>query len=242
MLHFLRNTMKKILTYFNIGEYLLWLSSVLSIILSYIFFDGNPLTFIASILGVTALIFCAKGNPIGQVLIVIFSLFYGYISYTFSYYGEMITYLGMSAPMAVWALISWLKNPYGNGHAEVRVNTVTTKEYAFLGVLAVLVTAIFCPVLYYLNTNNLVFSTISVTTSFIAVYLTARRSPYFAFAYALNDIALIVLWTWASFTDSSYIGVVICFVAFLANDLYSFTNWLKMQRRQATDNAENQLS
>ena len=225
--------MKKALSYFSLGEYLLWSSSVTAILLSFFFFSGNPLTLAASILGITALIFCAKGNPTGQVLIIIFSLFYGYISYTFSYYGEMITYLGMSAPMAIWALISWLRNPYGNGHAEVRVNTVKAKEYALLGVLAVLVTAAFCPILYFLNTNNLVFSTISVTTSFVAVYLTARRSPFFAFAYAINDIILIILWVWASFSDTSYLGVVICFVAFLANDLYSFTNWLKMQRRQA---------
>ncbi len=42
---------------------------------------------------------------------IIFSLLYGIISYTFSYYGEMITYLGMTMPMAVFALISWLRNP-----------------------------------------------------------------------------------------------------------------------------------
>ena len=42
----------------------------------------------------------------GSALMIIFSLFYGYISYTFSYFGEMITYLGMTAPMALFAFIS----------------------------------------------------------------------------------------------------------------------------------------
>ena len=42
----------------------------------------------------------------------LFSLMYGVISYTFAYYGEMITYLGMTMPMAVFALISWVRNPY----------------------------------------------------------------------------------------------------------------------------------
>lgn len=32
---------------------------------------------------------------------IIFSLLYGVISFSFSYYGEMITYLGMTMPMAV---------------------------------------------------------------------------------------------------------------------------------------------
>lgn len=33
------------------------------------------------------------------------------------------------------------------------------------------------------NTTNLIPSTISVTTSFLAVYLTFRRSPYFAISF-----------------------------------------------------------
>lgn len=41
---------------------------------------------------------------------ILFSLLYGIISFTFSYYGEMLTYVGMTMPMAVFALISWLKN------------------------------------------------------------------------------------------------------------------------------------
>ena len=43
---------------------------------------------------------------------IVFSLLYGVVSFTFAYYGEMITYLGMTAPMALFALISWMRNPY----------------------------------------------------------------------------------------------------------------------------------
>ena len=59
--------------------------------------------------------------------------------------------------------------------------------------------------LEYFNTANIVPSTVSVTTSFLAVYLTFRRSPYFALAYAANDIVLIVLWVLASICDARYI-------------------------------------
>lgn len=76
----------------------------------------------ASLVGVTSLIFNAKGNPFGQFLMVVFSLLYGIISFTFAYYGEMITYLGMTMPMAIFALISWLKNPYNGNKSEVKVN------------------------------------------------------------------------------------------------------------------------
>lgn len=79
--------------YFSKTEISLWLSSVILIILSFFIFDReNTLTLFASLLGVTSLIFNAKGNPFGQFLMVMFSILYGIISYGFSYYGEMITY------------------------------------------------------------------------------------------------------------------------------------------------------
>ena len=220
-------------SYFTKGEKCLWLCSVLFITLSFIIFDReNYLTFFTSLIGITALIFCAKGNPVGQVLIIIFGSIYGYISYFSAYYGEMITYLGMSVPMAIWALVAWLKNPYNGNKAEVEVNTLPKKEIPFLTVLTIIVTVAFYFILRALGTANIWVSSFSVTTSFAAVYLTARRSPYFALAYATNDIVLIALWSYAALSDISNLSLVICFIAFLANDMYSFYNWKRMQKRQ----------
>lgn len=227
---------KDAINYFSKTEIMLWLSSVTFIISSFLIFDrGNYLTLAASLIGATSLIFCAKGNPIGQILMIVFSVLYGIISFTFTYYGEMITYLGMTAPMAVFALISWLKNPYNGNKAEVKVNTISGLEIIFMLVLAAVVTAVFYFILKFFNTANLIPSTMSVTTSFIAVYLTFRRSPYFPLAYAANDLVLIVLWILASLSDSSYISVVICFVMFLANDIYGFISWIRMRKRQVQE-------
>lgn len=191
------------------------------------------MTLAASLIGITSLIINAKGNPIGQVLMVVFSLLYGIISFIFHYYGEMVTYLGMTMPMAVVALVAWLKNPYKGNKAEVAVNRISGKETAFMFVLTAVVTVAFYFILRAFNTANLLPSTLSVTTSFAAVYLTFRRDPFYALAYALNDIVLIVLWSLASLHDKSYISVTVCFIAFLANDIYGFINWRRMEKRQA---------
>ena len=226
--------MKTIRTYFSKIELALWSVSVIFIIISFCVFDRESyLTLSASLIGVTSLIFNAKGNPIGQALMIVFSLLYGIISFTFAYYGEMITYLGMTMPMALFALISWLRNPYNGNKAEVKVNSISKKEQVLMWVLAVIVTVVFFYILRYFNTANIVPSTLSVTTSFIAVYLTFRRCPTFALAYAANDIVLIVLWVMASVYDTKYISVVVCFVAFLVNDIYGYINWQRMKRRQA---------
>ena len=226
--------MKKLYRYFTKGERVLWGASVLCILASFLLFDrGSYLTLAASLVGVTSLIFCAKGNPIGQVLMIVFSILYGVISYSFLYYGEMITYLGMTLPMAVVALVSWLKNPYEGRRAEVRVGRIGAREWILLTLLTAAVTAGFYFILAAFGTANLLPSTVSVTTSFAAAYLTARRSPYYALAYAANDVVLIVLWILAALADITYLSVIVCFAAFLVNDIYGFVSWRRMERRQS---------
>jgi len=223
----------KFKNYFSKSEIIIWFSSTLLIIMSFCVFDRKHfLTLFASLVGVTSLIFNAKGNFFGQLLMVIFSLLYGIISFSFAYYGEMITYLGMTMPMAIFALISWLKNPYKGNKAEVKVNTISKKETLFMCIGTAVITIIFYFILSYFNTANIVPSTLSVTTSFLAVYLTFRRSPYFAIAYAANDIILIILWALASIYNIRYVSVVVCFVAFFVNDIYGYINWQRMKKRQ----------
>ena len=225
--------LKSICKYFSKGELILWFLSVITITVSFLLFDReNYLTLVASLIGVTSLIFNAKGNPFGQLLMVVFSILYGMISYSFSYYGEMITYMGMTGPVAFFALVTWLRNPYKGKKSQVKVNTISRGEVVFTIVLTAAVTVLFYFILEYFNTANLFFSTVSVTTSFAAVYLTFRRSPYFALIYALNDIVLIILWVYASLSDITYLSVVICFLMFLINDIYGFLSWIKMEKKQ----------
>lgn len=224
---------KKIFCGFSARDIALWAASAALVLISFFLFDRvNYLTLAASLVGVTSLIFCAKGNPAGQLLMVCFSLLYGIISLSFAYYGEMITYLGMTMPMSVFAFVSWLRNPYNGSKSEVKVNTISGREVVFMWILTAAVTAGFYFILSALGTANIIPSTISVTTSFLAVYLSFRRSPFFALAYAANDVVLIILWVLASIEDAKYISVVVCFAAFFANDLYGFANWLKMKKRQ----------
>ena len=191
--------MKDFIKNFTLTEKILWLMSAICITAAFMIFDrGNFLTLIASLFGVTAILLNAKGNPLGQMLMTFFSVMYGVISYKFAYYGEMITYLGMTGPMAVLALVSWLRHPFENNKSEVEVNHIKKGELGFMWFLAAAVTVLFYFILRHFNTANLVFSTASVTTSFVAVYLTFRRSELFSLGYAANDVILIILWSLAS--------------------------------------------
>ena len=219
------------LTRFELG---LWIFSVISVTVCFVFSPADPLTLVSSLIGVTALIFVAKGYVLGQVLTVIFAVFYGAISFFFSYYGEMITYLGMTAPIASASVVSWIKNPYKDS-AEVKVAVLTKGKRLMIAVSAAAVTIAFYFILKALGNANLLLSTLSVTTSFIASALTMLRSPFYAAAYALNDIVLIGLWALASAEDISYLPMTACFAVFLINDGYGFFNWKRMKKRQNAD-------
>ena len=214
-------------------EKALWLISSLIITVSFLFgTDKNPLTLIVSLIGVTSLIFIAKGNVWGQILMIIFSIIYGYISYKTRYYGEMITYVGMTGPMAVMALVAWLKNPFEGEENQVAVAEITPMKLTIVSALTVIVTVIFYFILRYFNTANLVLSTFSVLTSFFAASLTFLRSPYYALGYAANDVVLIILWVLASVENPGYIPMVMCFVVFFVNDVYGYISWKRMAEMQ----------
>lgn len=215
-------------------EYAIWIGSLIAVTLSFLLgHDRDVLTLIASLIGVTGLIFVAKGDVLGQALIVVFAILYAIISWELRYYGEVITYVGMSAPIALLAIISWLRHPSKAGNNEVAVAHVKAGAWCLLGLLTAVITFAFYFILRFFNTANLIPSTISVATSFIAASLTFLRSPYYGLGYAANDVVLIVLWVMASFQDPGYLPMVLGFLTFLVNDLYGFFNWRRMQRRQS---------
>ena len=218
-------------------DWILYIISLIIVISSNFFTDNIDYFKMAStIVGATALMFIAKGNAWGQILSVAFCIMYAYTSYQFRYYGEMITYLAMSLPIAFVSIFTWLKNPYKKGENVVKIHKLSGKEIVLMTAFAIGVTIGFYFVLRVLNTPNLIVSTISVTTSFFAAYLLLRRNTYYALAYALNDLILITLWVLASIKDISYLTVVSCFVMFFINDLYGFISWKIREREQGLKN------
>ena len=204
-------------------EWLLWLVSLTVVILSNLATnDLDLLTLISALLGVTALIFAAKGNVWAQFLMIIFCILYGIISFRFHYFG-------VTVPMAGWSAITWLRSTSEENENEVAIRALNKKHIIGLTISTVIVTGIFYYILAWLDTPNIMFSTLSIVTSFIAASLTMLRSSYYAVGYAANDIVLIVLWVLASLENPAYIPVVVNFAIFLLNDMYGFVSWKKRE-------------
>lgn len=213
-------------------EWGLWIVSMVVVTGSFLLAPNTDyLNLVTSLIGVTGLIFLAKGMMLGQIVTIIFSLLYTIVAYFYRYYGEVITYACMTLPMAIVAFVQWTRNPYKDS-GEVAVADVKARQVVVMVLLAVVVTTLFYQILRALGTPNLLVSTLSIATSFVAVYLTALRSPLYALAYAFNDVVLVVLWVLATLDDSAYAPMIACFAMFLANDIYGYVNWKRMQKRQ----------
>lgn len=149
-------------------EWALWFVSIAIVVMSNIMAGRvDALTLTATCIGVTSLIFAAQGNVWAPILMTIFCSQYAIISYRFRYWGEMFTYLFMSLPMSVWSIVTWLKNARNSSDGTVEIRKITRKGAGVLVLCNVAVTIAFYILLKKLNTPNLIFSTISVVTSFL---------------------------------------------------------------------------
>ena len=222
-------------------EWALWIFSLTAISVSFFAVRSTDYANLAtSLLGVTALIFAAKGDVFGMIIMITFSLIYAFVSFTAHYYGETIIYVCMQLPSSITSLISWLKHPSDKGTAEVKIGKFDKKHLFILVPSVIAITTAFYFILDAFGTANQIVSTISVATSFTALYLMILRVPAYALAFILNDIVLIVLWSTASAGNLGYLSLVVCFSVFLINDTYTFICWTRRMRAQSpAENGEN---
>lgn len=182
------------------------------------------LSLAASLTGAASLIFAARGDPLAPVFFIAFSVMYAVVSYFFGYYGEAITYIFMQLPVSVAALFTWRKNAENH---TVRTARPTLLKTAVMLAADAAVTAGFYFLLKYLNTPNLIFGTVSVATSFAALFFMCLRLPQYALLFVLNDIVMIVLWSLALAQNIGYISILVCVCIFLINDIYTFISWIR---------------
>lgn len=224
---------KKIFSYFSIVEWCLWGIGIISVTISFVLINSRSvLSFLSSLLGLTSLIFMAKGNFIGLFFGIAFAIIYAVFAYVQRYFGEMIIYTFIYLPLKVTAIISWIKNKFGKNTLEVKINSIKLWEWVCSLILITSSTIGFYFLLKKWNTDNLIISTISLIPSLAATYCMLRRSEYYSLCYIVNDIIMVILWSCKLKLSLEALPSVIAFSFFILNDLYSFINWRKIKRKQ----------
>lgn len=226
--------MKKIFKEWSHFEILFLFCSLIVITLCFIFgTDRNIFSLVVSLIGVISVLTVAKGLVIAPMINIVYNIIYAILSITQQYYGEAIIYIFLMIPISVMSIVEWLKNKSKDDENVVEINKIHGIEYMWLSVVTLIATIGFYFLLKFLNTNELVISTISLISSLVASYLMLRRCSYYALGFMTNDIILIILWGLVVKNNSiAYLPTVITFVVFLINDIYGFINWKKIEKKQ----------
>ncbi len=222
---------KQILNELKWYDYLLLAISITPIIVMFSLYPGNYWSLASSLTAVISVLFISKGLVIGQVFSLMYAIAYGVTGFISGYYGETIVEITMMFPLNVASIIVWYRNRYKGG-AVVKVGHMSPKSWLILATSTITILVSFFFILRAINTQNLIVSTLSIATSFAATYLCVKRSPYYAAAYMLNDIVLIILWSIELNNSHEYITLLISSIVLFINDLYGLYNWLRMRNSQ----------
>ena len=217
---------------FTLFEKLLLVISIIVLLATGIIFNSSIVTIICTVLFVLAIMLIAKGNYLGQIIGIVVTILYSYISYKNRYYGEIIINIGIVLPLYILGIISWIKHE-NKETKTVKINQIGFKEWLIALVLSI---GVYFGIYYLLksqNTNLLIVSTLSVVASLFGMYLNVRRSSYSFLLFIINDIILIFLWGIPSFNgDYTLVPLFINPIINLFNDSYGLYNWKKNEKLQ----------
>lgn len=217
---------------FTLFEKLLLVISIIVLLATGIIFNSSIVTIICTVLFVLAIMLIAKGNYLGQIIGIVVTILYSYISYKNRYYGEIIINIGIVLPLYILGIISWIKHE-NKETKTVKINQIRFKEWLIALVLSI---GVYFGIYYLLksqNTNLLIVSTLSVVASLFGMYLNVRRSSYSFLLFIINDIILIFLWGIPSFNgDYTLVPLFINPIINLFNDSYGLYNWKKNEKLQ----------
>ena len=206
------------------------LGTIIACVLTFIF-KGTWIDLGYTLLYFWTALLLAKGKYSCYIIGIISTFFYAFVSYSNSYYGEVIIAMCCTLPLMVIGLVNWLKH-------QDSTNTVIIKEITKKELIIVLISQVvlFCgyySLLKFFNTNNILVSTFSIIASVIATYLTARRSEHGFVGFIINDIILIVLWSIPVINgNTNIIPVLLCPTLLLINDIYGVYNWKRIKNKQ----------
>ena len=175
----------------------------------------------------------------GQIFALIECFLYAYISFKNKLFGETIKSLGISLPLVVFALVSWAKSLKKQGNETIKINELTPKKWAIVG----LVFVVMCVACYFLlgliGTSALILSSITFSISVICKYLTAKAYKESWFLTIIQCIISFSLWVYAfieniilNAADLATIPILVMYLAILSNAIYSFILWQAMFKKE----------
>jgi nicotinamide mononucleotide transporter len=225
--------MKKLFKDWNLFEKI-WLLTFTAVNI-YLFFAWHDtwIGLTASLTGMLCVVLTAKGkiSSFYWGLINIFA--YSYVAYSSAYYGDVMLNMLYFLPMTFFGIYFWGKNSKKKDETEVvLVKKLSWKNKILVfGLSLILVYGLGLFLKMIQGTLPFVDSTTTIFSIIATVLLTKRYADQW-FYWIMVDIWSIVMWVFIFVRDGNQVSMLVMWTAFLANALYGYYNWLKLEKEQ----------
>lgn len=221
-------------------RYWLVVFAVLSIV-TFAFSGGGVLGLIASITGMLSVILVAKGRISNYFFGVIQAIIYGYISYTYAIYGEVMLNLMYYLPMNIIGFFIWKKNKVDDSNSingeQVTAKRMTKKEMIVSVLVVSIAIVLYATLLSSINGSVIGVDSATTILSVYAMILMVKRYAEQWIIWIIVNALSIIMWLIAiSYQGGDDYSMVIMWSAFLVNSIYGYINWMRISKPEAIRN------
>lgn len=210
------------------ADLIFYSASIILIIVSGIIFKAYWISFLVSIIGITAGILNMKANKYSYVLYTAQVILYAYVSWHNRFIGEAVLAAFYLLPVYAYSAVKWIR--ISRKEPGLQIFKITKKLLIILAIACVVVTAGYGYVLSLLNSNLPYINALGTFTSVAAGYLSARRIKeqwYFWIAYSLIFSGI---WISTLGPDTSQITLILQNIPFLYINIVGLIKWNRMYR------------
>ncbi len=214
---------------------LFWLAFAnISLLVISIIMQDTALGIVASLTGVTCVIFCGKGKISNYIFGTVNVLLYSYIAFRTKFYGEVMLNMLYYLPTNILGWFMWKKNMDSDTGEVVKKRMTIGQD-----IITVIISAVgifgYSYILKLLGGNLPLVDSMSTVLSVIAQILMIKRFTEQWIVWILVDAVSVIMWVTAFFRGEAGIAMVLMWSVYLLNAIFMFVKWYK-------DSAENKAA
>ncbi len=217
------------------ADIILYIASMMLIVISGFIFKAYFLSFLASIIGITAGIMNMKANKYCYILYMAQVILYAFVAWHNKFIGEAILAAFYLLPLYTYSAVKWIKA--SRKDEKLLIFKMTKKLLVILSIACVIVTFGYGYVLDMLNSNLPYINALGTFTSVAAGYLSANRIKeqwYFWIAYSLIFSGI---WISTLIADTSQVTLILQNIPYLYINIVGLVKWNKLYKESNKNSA-----
>ncbi|MBQ5310515.1 MAG: nicotinamide mononucleotide transporter [Oscillospiraceae bacterium] len=197
-----------------------------------LYMGDTALSIIASLTGVTCVIFCGQGKMSTYIFGTINVVLYAIVAWQAKYYGEVMLNLLYYFPTNILGWFVWKKN-MDESTKEVEKKRMTIGQDILVVVLSAAGIFAYSFVLKMLGGNLPLVDSMSTVLSITAQILMIKRFTEQWILWIVVDAVSVIMWAAAFMNGTETVAVLLMWVVYLINAILMFIKWYKGSKKTA---------